>query len=115
MDDDIYEDYEQTNKSTGSGLVLAVPAMVLETSSSNMIDPSKPMEHNRKRVEVRADGEATVSAVLHRPHPRDALELRVCRPVSAGVGGHPRVVRAEADGVFDGAARPGGGLRPKLC
>lgn len=43
MDDDIYEDYEQTNKSTGSGLVLAVPAMVLETSSSNMIDPSKPM------------------------------------------------------------------------
>ena len=43
MDDDIYEDYEQTNKSTGSGLVLAVPAMVLETSSSHMIDPSKPM------------------------------------------------------------------------
>ena len=43
MDDDIYEDYEQTNKSTGSGLVLAVPAMVLETSGSDMIDPSKPM------------------------------------------------------------------------
>ena len=42
MDDDIYEDYEQTNKSTGSGLVLAVPAMVLETGT-NMIDPSKPM------------------------------------------------------------------------
>ena len=42
MDDDIYEDYEQTNKSTGSGLVLAVPAMVLETDNV-IIDPSKPM------------------------------------------------------------------------
>ena len=42
MDDDIYEDYEQTNKSTGSGLVLAVPAMVLETDNV-VIDPSKPM------------------------------------------------------------------------
>ena len=42
MDDDIYEDYEQTNKSTGSGLVLAVPAMVLETDNI-LIDPSKPM------------------------------------------------------------------------
>ena len=41
-DNDIYEDYEQTNKSTGSGLVLAVPAMVLETNN-DMIDPSKPM------------------------------------------------------------------------
>ena len=43
MDDDIYEDYEQTNKSTGSGLVLAVPAMVLDTNRSDLIDPSKPM------------------------------------------------------------------------
>ena len=45
---------------------------------------------------------------------RDALELRVCRPVSAGVAGHPRAVRAEADGVSDEPAEPGGGLRRDL-
>ena len=44
LDSDIYEVYDQhqREKSTGSGLVLAVPAMVLETSSDD-IDPSKPM------------------------------------------------------------------------
>ena len=39
---------------------------IVNNYNITLLDPTKPMEYNRERVEVR-DGETTVSAVLHRP------------------------------------------------
>jgi hypothetical protein len=48
---------------------------LVEDYDITMLDPSRPIEYNREHIDVRPNGEAVVSAVLHRPLRGDFLDF----------------------------------------
>jgi hypothetical protein len=48
---------------------------LVEDYDITMLDPSRPIEYNREHIDIRPNGEAMVSAVLHRPLRGDFLDF----------------------------------------
>jgi hypothetical protein len=57
------------------GLDGKVFKLVDDVYDITMLDPSRPIEYNKEHIDVRPNGEAVVSAVLHRPLRGDFLDF----------------------------------------